>query len=142
LFHADDAHGVPPPEVSPPNGPQGLSTSLPLSTSSDRHRRANAAVSILAPHHEDGELPSPSGVQVPPGFRSSGQGGLATWLEPILSWVFIPPGFSPRLPWRPRRGSSSHVLSPRARRDGREAGTAESYVAAGLAGLLRGCRPS
>jgi hypothetical protein len=113
---------------------------LPLSTSADRHRCANATTSILASHRW--QAPPSSGVRVPQGIRSSGQGGLATWLEPILSWVFISPGFSPRPPWRPRRGPSSHVLRPDAHRSSRQVGTPESSVAAGLAGLLRGCRPS
>jgi len=50
LFHADDAHGVPPSEVSLPNGPLGLSTSLPLSTFTNRCHRASSTTSILALH--------------------------------------------------------------------------------------------
>jgi hypothetical protein len=85
---------------------------------------------------------SPSGVRVPPGIRSSDQGGLASWLEPILSWVFHPSRVLPPTALTlPSKRLLPCPLSP-ARRSERGAGTPESCVAAGWAGLSRGCRPS
>jgi len=104
--------------------------------------RANAAGLDPHPPSEDGRLSSPSGVQVPLGIRSSDQGLLASWLEPILSWVFNSSGCSPRRPWRSHRSSSCPVLSLLPRRDVGEGGTSQFCVAAKLACLFRGCRPS
>jgi hypothetical protein len=53
-----------------------------------------------------------SGVQAWSGVRSSDRRGLAARLEPILSWVFSPPGSSPFLPWHDLRRASSLVLPP------------------------------
>jgi hypothetical protein len=100
LFHADDAHGVPPPEVSPPRGPLGLPTSLPLSTFADRHRGASATASILTRPPKKPGCPAlrGSGTTGNPFFRSGGVSHL-TGADPLLGFqlsrVFAPAALAP-----------------------------------------------
>ena len=103
--------GFPPPEVFPPRGPLGLSTSLPLSTFPDRDLPRERCRSRSSPAIRRWPAVPPSGVWVPLGIRSSDQGRLTSWLEPILSWVFNSSGFSPQRPWRSHRSSSCPVLA-------------------------------
>jgi hypothetical protein len=58
---------------------------------------------------------------------------ISRWLESVLSWVFIPPGFSPLLPQRDHCHASSRALGPSLRRSVSTVCASESQRAGRLA---------